>query len=284
MFGLICAGGVSQIWLSRVPGFRDRLGPVKGPGIRSASRVVNTLRAGWSVDQWTGLEAANVLFLAVPRRDSARQLELLDRASLDWTGRTLVAVDTELDVQRLRVFRERGAEVVALDRIVAGSLPCIVLQGNAAPLRVIRPLFPIGQFRLVEVAPGQRDAFLAGVDLASSFSLPLLAASADAFMATGVPATQAQRLAEDILSRTARSFLRGGKKTWSGALAEGDLEAIERRWEGLRSRHPGQAALLVELAAVLARHFGQSDTFARALEKIPGRHFARWSHLRTTGD
>ena len=284
MFGLVCSGGASQLWLSRWSGFRDRLGPVKGLGIRSASRLVNQLRAGHSVASWAELAPASAIFVSLPRQQEERALAALAGPELDWNGKLLCVVDTERDAQELHPFRERGAAVLVLDRLAGGSLPCLILQGDPAGRRLVRSLAPPGQFRLLELPLGRKAVFQAGVSLAQSLCWPLLAASADAFAATGLPPTQAQLLAENLLGQMGRAFLRGGKKSWSGPVAEADLEAIERRWEGLRRSNPRLGTLFLEAAAAAARHFSRQEELACAIEKLPGRFFDSWGALRITGD
>jgi hypothetical protein len=209
---------------------------------------------------------------------------MLGRDPFGWRGKTLVVIDSELDTQDLGDFRAKGAHTVTVDRLAQGSRPCLALQGDSRSLRGLQRLFAGDLYRIVEIAAGQRAAFLAGVAFASSLSLPILAASADTFAATGIPAGQAQMLAEDILARTARSFLRGGKKTWCGAVAEGNVDDIEERWRGLKSANPASAALFLEVARAAARHFGKNDELARLIDQIPDRHFGRWQRLRVTGD
>src|SRR5580704_5306152 len=81
--GLVCAGGVGQSFLARMPALLRQLGPIKTSGFRVSRQVANTLRAGEAASHYSVLESCRLILVWVPE---AR----LDRVLSELVARTPV--------------------------------------------------------------------------------------------------------------------------------------------------------------------------------------------------
>src|ERR1700683_5449834 len=72
--GLVCAGGVNQSFLARMPALLAHLGPVKASSYRVARQIANTLRTGEAASHSSTLEACPVIWIFVAETDLGRIL------------------------------------------------------------------------------------------------------------------------------------------------------------------------------------------------------------------
>ena len=64
--GLVSAGGVSKLFIARMPVLLRNIGPVKATTFRVARRISNLLRAGRPVEDYAGLNGCDLVWIAVP--------------------------------------------------------------------------------------------------------------------------------------------------------------------------------------------------------------------------
>jgi predicted short-subunit dehydrogenase-like oxidoreductase (DUF2520 family) len=60
----------------------------------------------------------------------------------------------------------------------------------------------------------------------------------------------AMRVVAGLFQSTLRGYAYAGKRSWSGPLAAGDPEAVEREIEALEARNPALAKYYREIAAL----------------------------------
>ena len=64
--GLVCAGGVTQSFLARMPALLRRLGPIKTSSFRVSRQTANSLRAGYAASHYSALEPCRLIIVSVP--------------------------------------------------------------------------------------------------------------------------------------------------------------------------------------------------------------------------
>jgi len=267
---LLCAGGISQSWIAKLPRLVQKLGPVKAPTPGVARRIVNTLRHGWPVEQIEEFQDASWIFVAVPDESLLSTLDELASANLSWQGKTLVILDTDIDSQDLNVFTLRQAAVATVSLLDSYSDLRLVIQSDSRTTKAIRK-FTEG-FRVLELRPGDKGAFLAGLTLASSIAMPIFAACVESLTNAGFTASEAASIAEHSLSRTRRAFHKAGRKGWQGPLARGDMRAVRRQWESLRRKDSHLADYFLQSATQSLEYFRQDPRWVSELDDLPRRN------------
>ena len=116
--------------------------------------------------------------------------------------------------------------------------------------------------------------YLAALTLATSLATPLLAACAECLCGAGLELSEAQAVADKVVSNTLRAFLRSGRKSWQGPLAEKDFRNVRRQWESLRRHEPLLAEYFVESATHALEYFRQDPRLITELTEVPQRQSA----------
>jgi len=220
--GLICAGGVRRSLVARMPALLATVCAVKAGSLRVARRIANALRIGSPVENYCGLAGCDVIWVAVA--DDA-----LDRVARELAAETRLAgiptvlCDSVRDSSALR--RRAAASVNAPDD--DGRM--LVAEGDALALRYLRRLAAADGRKLVEIHPGSKALFLAGVRLATDLALPWIAAAVESLRAAGFSRIDATRAVEELGSRTARSYAKAGWKAWRPGAAAELMRALNAR-------------------------------------------------------
>src|SRR4051794_17448981 len=89
-YGIVGAGGVSSGLIGRLPRNARALGPVGGVSFRVASRIANTLKAGWPVRSLDELDGMRLILFHSPQEYLEVLLEALAAARIHWPGKSLV--------------------------------------------------------------------------------------------------------------------------------------------------------------------------------------------------
>src|SRR6266567_3407147 len=111
---LICAGKLTDTPLTRLRALVERLGPVSSSSLRVASRVVNTLRAGYPVSDYEAFQDCSVVVLSVPDGAAVDFVGDLAAAGLDWSKKFAVLFSTLLESDTLAPLAAAGAHTVSL--------------------------------------------------------------------------------------------------------------------------------------------------------------------------
>src|SRR5581483_3913935 len=111
------AGAVSKSFIAGLPRLPRQLGPVAASSYRLASRIVNSVRAGFAVKSLEGFEDEQLILICVPDPALAGVVRHLAAARLDWFGREVLLCDSHYDSRALDPLREPGAETGSLKPI-----------------------------------------------------------------------------------------------------------------------------------------------------------------------
>ncbi len=231
--------------------------------------MVHTLRAGYAVESYEELDPCWLIAVLSTPEYIHQLLDELASASIDWNGKTLLLLDSSLDSQDLGIFRARHAEVASLDPIESHQGVRFVLQADPKTAKKIRGLVEDGRTRMWEIRPGTKSRYLAGLTIVSSFATPLMAASVECLIRSGLDLTQAELVVELMLAKTQRAFLKAGRRGWTGPLAARDIDAMAHQLRAMRETNPALANYFLEGAKAASQYFQQDIGWIEELAQPP---------------
>ena len=196
--GLVCAAGVAQSFVARMPALLSSIGPLKATSYRVARRIVNTLHAGLAVESYSTLAGCDAIWVVVPESAIDRVLAELP------PGIPLIVCNT------CRVLP--GAATL---QAIPPDEQTLVAEGDSNAIRYLRRVAVADRRKLVEIPTASKPLFLAGVNLATHIALPWIAAAVESLRAAGFSRSQATRVAEQLGGRTLRAYAKAGTKAWS---------------------------------------------------------------------
>ena len=236
--GLIASGAVSQSFLARLPFVRERLGPIYSPALRIASRISNGLRVGYPVSDFGAVARCGIVLIAVPDSTLDATVESAAAADARWTRKSVILCDSTHDTAALAPLQSRGADCASLGVIPASGETRFVAEGDPAAVATLRRLF--GRANLLVLEPGGKDAYLAGLLLATDLTLELTARAVDSLRAAGLKRPQAVPIIEALVTQTARSYAKAGRRGAPGLPPRAVLSNYAR---AIRARDPEVARL-----------------------------------------
>jgi len=208
--GLVCAGGVAQSFVARMPALIASIGPVKAASLRVARRIANALRCGDAVDDWAPFESCDAIWIAAP--ESA-----LDAIAAE-LPRGIPAIMCGTPRARSSFAIECAATVYA----IPPTERALAAEGDARALRYLRQACAADHRRLVKILPSAKPLFFAGMNLAAHLTLPWIAAAVESLRAAGFSRVEATQVVEQLGGRALRSYRKAGAKAWNAA-AENEL-------------------------------------------------------------
>jgi hypothetical protein len=208
---LVCAGPVNRGSLGSLPGIVEKLRWIKTGHVSSTTRAVNTLGCGTAVREYAGISGAEIVLVKAPEPVVADLVAEMADAALDWTGRTVVLVDTDLDSMALAPLEQLGAFPASLTRL--NALPdTVLLEGHAEAVRAVRRLLRSRSPQVIEIHRGCKHEYLAGVRLGTSSFLPTIAGAIDHFLRAGMQKAAAEKTAAFLFEDSIRAYFRAGKR------------------------------------------------------------------------
>lgn len=255
-FALVGGGRVTSCFVTKLPSLSVWLGPVAARSYRLASRIANQLGVGVPVRGYAELDRSAIVLITVPEPQVPGTVEALADA-ISWKGRVALLCGVA-DSQALQPLTERGAETGSLHPVTGFHLQRFIAEGSPGAVRVARWLVRELQAKFVEIDSGRLPAYRAALSLSTGVFVPLLEAAMQSLQACGFHKTAASAILERQIQQALRAYCYSGRKSWSGALAAGDLEQVRREFQTLARANP-----------VLGRFY--RNTATSALE-LYGRH------------
>jgi len=262
--GLYGGGPVSGSFVARLPNLEGRLGPVASSCFRVASRIVNSLRAGYPVRDCAALEECRVLLVAVPDSGVDAAVASLAAAPVGWASKSVLLCGCGPGSRVLEPLRQRGAAAGSLSPIECPGARYVV-EGDPPAFREARRLVRDLRGRAIRLDASAVPLYGAGLSLATALFTPLIAASVDALRAAGLNPVASAELAGALFQKTLRGWLHGGKKSWTGPLAAGDCAGVAREVDALARHDPRAAQLYRDAAAFALAYFDRHPELRKQL-------------------
>lgn len=208
LIGMVASGPTRHNLVARLPRLAHRLGPVKAPSLRTASRIANSLRAGWAARDWEELAQADIIVLAVPcARTLGRVVGEMAGAGELWRGKIVVASGTPNGKQALAPLACHGAITASLwsmDTIP----PAFILDTDRRTGARLRKLIREAGGHVIEAS---EHAYAAVAHLTRQNLPELLHNVMTVLKQSGLETGDARRLMEVHFHQALRAYLRSGK-------------------------------------------------------------------------
>jgi predicted short-subunit dehydrogenase-like oxidoreductase (DUF2520 family) len=238
---LVGAGPLSRSGVSRLPGLKEHLTFVKAASVRVASRIVNNFRAGAPARYYTDLAECRAFLIAVPTSRMPGVFRELAESGIDWHHRIVGAWHVPFTSTEMSPLVEAGARTATLHPLVEAEPWRMAIEGHKEAIRNFRLILEDRDTRLMEVRSEDKALFCAGLTFATSLYTPLIHCTYESLRASGLDNVDAAAVAEIMLVRTLRSYMKGGVKGWTGPLAARDFDSISRQAAALALRRPAMA-------------------------------------------
>jgi predicted short-subunit dehydrogenase-like oxidoreductase (DUF2520 family) len=243
---LICAGKLTDTPLTRLRGLVERLGPVGSSSLRVASRVVNTLRAGYPVSDYSAFQDCGVVFLSVPDDAVPGFVGDLAAAGLDWSRKYVVLFSTLLESDTLAPLAALGAHTVSLCAMDGFDGRLFLAEGDRPGVAVVRPLLPARDVKLMHVPREHKVFYLAAAACTGPLLASVLICAGECLKLMGLAASEVSDIMLVQVGKTTRGFLHSGKKMYH------EPPDLERQVAALRERKL-EIAHFFEQSAMLGR-------------------------------
>ena len=244
--GLVVEGSSTTSSVLRLPKLAEQLGPVKSGSIRVAKRLSSMLRAGYAVDDFEDLQAANLILLYVPDGSVPRLVESLCASELVLKDMSFVLCESWLTTEALRPLTKAGASTATVTRLPTMQRDWFAVEGSAKAVRQTRRFLQRSGARSEEVKAGHKDYLFASQLMITALPLPLLSSAQHALRASGISGNILAAVLEQMTLKMLQDFLRGSRGTWGGPLNECSAELGELHLRTLRERNPLIGAYLNE--------------------------------------
>jgi hypothetical protein len=245
--GLVCAGGVSQSFLSRMPALLRHLGPIKTSSFRVSRQTANFLRAGYAASHYSALESCRLILVAAPEAKLERILrEMAARTPIrkaPLSKNMVVLCGCVRDSLAPNPLHGTGARIASLNLIPDSREQIFVAEGHPDTVRCLRALFAESRRKIIRLKPGTKPLFFAGIHASAALLLPWIAAGMASLRAAGFSRSEAALVGEFLGIRALRKYAKGGAKSWSRHTEVGLRRALENDIQAIHSCDPGLAEL-----------------------------------------
>src|SRR5580704_17088803 len=258
--GLIGTGSLTDSPLTRFWGLPERLGPVKSASYRVASRIANMLRAGRPVKDYAEFESCDLILVYVPEESVPEVVSEMVSAGISWRGKAVVLLSTWLDSGELHQLAVRGAAVGSICPIPGFEDERYLVEGDPPAIRRLKSLVENRERRAVAVERSLKPFYLAALTCTGTLLFALLHVAYQALHLARLPPGLSATLLERQLTRTLRSFLKGGRRAYPAA------RELPRQLRALSGANPELAHYLQE-SCHLASRLMSSRPASRPMEK-----------------
>jgi hypothetical protein len=216
---------------------------VKSSSYRVASGISNRLKAGHAARSIEELDRVRVVLIAVPDAALAATVEELAHSGLRWKGKSVVLCGNARDSLDLEPLAARGAWTASLT-VIEPESQWYIAEGHRRALTVARHLVSHAG-TVLEIPPGAKPVFLAGIVLLGNLLVPHHAAAMACFRNAGLRPGTAARLMGFLQERALRTFLKAGPRAKGAALGTPPQTVMERINAQLDRLDPGLSRYLV---------------------------------------
>ncbi len=258
--GLVISSPVNDWPIIRLRNLAERLGPVKARTYRQASRVVNFLRAGYPVHDWKEITRAPVVLVCTPEGDVGEVAAGLVSARRNWAREMAVIFGVSTPDGVLGELSASGAACC-----VAGMVDALenvfLVAGDSRAVREAMRLIEGGGARGLQIRSNSQPLAEAAVSSVSWLLMPLLEASAKGWQQAGLTRRHARQLAEAVIDRSLRSYLKAGRRAWKPPASAEERRGFLRAVEAVSKCEPELGRFLIESAGACLRWMSQETNW-----------------------
>ncbi len=247
--------------LCRIRNLTAHLGPIMARSPRQSTRLANTLRAGYPVSTFEELAPARVVLLCIAEGDLSEVLDGLVSVRFSWRGKSVLLCGPAPDSISLMDLAERGAAVASLAAVSGSDDLHYLVEGDKHAIREAKRLVEGGGGRVLVVQRSSQALCAAGASLASWLVAPLIDASVSCFRSAGLTPRRAGPLAEGIVERTLRAYLKGGRRAWKCPSSPDQQKVFLRQLRAVGEADPALAEFLLETARHALRRMGRDASW-----------------------
>ena len=249
--GLMAAGRMTESALARLPSLVLEMGPIVAANRRLASLYSNVLRAGWSAEP----EELADCRLIVLQAKSAEYDALLRRLPVG--GCPVAFLDADAEASVLDRLRETGVAVCSLAISPVTARPLMLVDGDAEAVLAVRSWASLGGVRCVELKPGGKALYGAGMVTVSALVTPLVDAATRSLRAAGLSQVESQQIVAHALEGALRSYSAHGRKGWPNPSAAGRRAVVAAQREALAHGEAGLGRLYSCVLKACLVYYGQ---------------------------
>jgi predicted short-subunit dehydrogenase-like oxidoreductase (DUF2520 family) len=213
--GLIGTGNLTDSPLTRFWSLPERLGPVKSASYRVASRIANMLQAGHPVKDYAEFESCILILVSVPEENVAQVVSEMLSAGISWRGKAVVLCSTWLDSSALRELSAHGASVGSIGPIPGFDDQQYLVEGDPLAIRHSKRLVEHRDCRVLAIDRTLKPLYLAALTCTGTLLFALLRVAFESLQLAGIPSAASATLLERQITRTFRTFLKGGRRAYS---------------------------------------------------------------------
>ncbi len=251
--GLIGTGNLTDSPLTRFWWLSERLGPVKSASYRVASRIANMLQAGHPVKDYAEFESCVLVLVCVPEETVPKVVSEMLSSGISWSGKAVVLCSTWMDSCDLRELAARGASVGSICPIPGFSSIAdltderYLVEGDPFSIRQLKSLVEYRDRRAVAIERPLKPFYLAALTCTGTLLFALLHVASKSLRHARLPPGFSATLLEQQLTRTFRSFLKGGRRAYATP------RELPRQLRALSGANPELAHYLEQSCYVASR-------------------------------
>jgi predicted short-subunit dehydrogenase-like oxidoreductase (DUF2520 family) len=251
--GLIGTGSLTDTPLTRFWWLSQRLGPVKSASYRVASRIANMLQAGHPVKDYAEFESCDLILVCVPEETIEQVVSEMLSAEISWRGKAVALCSTWLDSGDLHQLSARGASVGSISAIPGFSRSSsldderYLVEGDPLAIRQLKSLVEYRERRAIAIERPLKPFYLAALTCTGTLLFALLHVAFESLHRARLPPGLSATLLEQQLTRTLRSFLKGGRRAYPAP------RELPRQLRALSAANP-ELSRYVEESCYLASH------------------------------
>jgi hypothetical protein len=226
---------------------------VKSASYRVASRIANMLQAGHPVKDYAEFESCDLVLVCVPEETIEQVVSEMLSSEISWRGKAVVLCSTWLDSGDLHRLSAGGASVGSISAIPGFSPSSsldderYLVEGDPLAIRQLKSLVEYRERRAIAIERPLKPFYLAALTCTGTLLFALLHVAFESLHRARLPPGLSATLLERQLTRTLRSFLKGGRRAYPAA------RELPRQLRALSAANP-ELSRYIEESCYLASH------------------------------
>jgi hypothetical protein len=258
---LVAGGKLTDSSLAHFWSLSEMLGPVKASSYRLASRIANSLRAGYAVKNYSEFDACRMILVCVPDQALPGVLAELFSEDISWHGKSVVLCSAWLDSSNLREFSAHGASVSSICTIPGFDHVRYLVEGDKMAIQESKRLVEHRERRAIAIERHLKPLFLAALTCTGSLLFVLLMAASESLRHAGLRSSASAAILEKQLTDSLRSYVRGGRRAYLAP------HALPQQLRALSAADPALADYL-EQSCRIATQLMETPEPSRAAVKV----------------